>query len=253
MPSLDSSLPPLPFQIPTPADYSGLSSSSSSSSSSFNASLIIIAAILAAVCLASATFHLLLRFLSRASSSSPQLIHHNPSTPSTRSSSSDGHRLARVEALPILHFDAVRTSSPPDCAVCLSRFRPGDQLRLLPACRHAFHSPCIDAWLLSPAASCPLCRSPVHLPPPPPPPPPPLPPALPVTATAEEPSPAGGGERGWLKEYVDRLASSASSSFSSLRFSDRWNRPASWDLENPDDGNTATSAQRTTPCGSAVN
>ncbi|CAL9131108.1 unnamed protein product, partial [Musa acuminata var. zebrina] len=151
--------------------YSGLSSSSSSSSSSsFNPSLIIIAAILAAVCLASATIHLLLRFLSRASSSSPQLIHHNPSTPSTRSSSSDGHRLARVEALPILHFDAVRTSSPPDCAVCLSRFRPGDQLRLLPACRHAFHSPCIDAWLLSPAASCPLCRSPVQLPPPPPPP-----------------------------------------------------------------------------------
>ncbi|CAL9125682.1 unnamed protein product [Musa textilis] len=246
MPSLYSPSP-LPFQIPTPADDSGLSSSSSSSS--FNPSLIIIAAILAAVCLASATIHLLLRFLSRASSSSPQLIHHNPSTPSTRSSSSDGHRLARVEALPILHFEAVPTSSPPDCAVCLSRFRPGDQLRLLPACRHAFHSPCIDAWLLSPAASCPLCRSPVHLPPPPPPPPP----ALPATAPAEEPSPAGGGGRGWLKEYVDLLASSASSSFSSLRFSDRRNRPASWDLEDPDDGVAATSAQRTTPCGSAVN
>ncbi|KAJ8509890.1 hypothetical protein OPV22_000324 [Ensete ventricosum] len=239
MPSLDSP-PPLPFQIPTPTDYSGISSSSSSSS--FNPSLIIIAAIFAAVCVACATIHLLRRFLSRASSSSPQLIHHNPSTPPTMSSSSDGDRMARVEALPILHFDAVPTSSPPDCAVCLSRFRPGDQLRLLPACRHAFHSPCIDAWLLSPAASCPLCRSPVHLPPPPPPPPPPLP----VTTPAEDPSPAGEGGRVWLKEYIDRLASS------SLRFSDRWNRPSSWDLEDPDVG-AATSTQRPTPCGSAVN
>lgn len=48
------------------------------------------------------------------------------------------------------------------------------------------------------------------------------------------------GTGGWLKDYVDRLASSASSSFSSLRFSGRWSHRYdgdgsigrnSWDLE----------------------
>lgn len=32
---------------------------------------------------------------------------------------------------------------------------------------------------------------------------------------------AGGSHRSWLRDYIDRLASSASSSFSSLRFSQR--------------------------------
>ncbi|GJN29437.1 hypothetical protein PR202_gb17663 [Eleusine coracana subsp. coracana] len=32
-----------------------------------------------------------------------------------------------------------------------------DKLRLLPTCGHAFHVPCIDAWLLS-HSTCPLCR-----------------------------------------------------------------------------------------------
>lgn len=45
-----------------------------------------------------------------------------------------------------------------DCAVCLCEFQEGESLRLLPKCNHAFHLPCIDAWLRS-HSNCPLCRS----------------------------------------------------------------------------------------------
>ncbi|CAL5368498.1 unnamed protein product [Camellia sinensis] len=47
-----------------------------------------------------------------------------------------------------------------DCSVCLSEFQEDETLRLLPKCSHAFHIPCIDAWLRS-HQNCPLCRAPI--------------------------------------------------------------------------------------------
>ncbi|KAL9251113.1 RING-H2 finger protein ATL54-like protein, partial [Drosera capensis] len=47
-----------------------------------------------------------------------------------------------------------------DCAVCLSEFEEGENLRVLPKCNHAFHVPCIDTWLRS-HTNCPMCRAPV--------------------------------------------------------------------------------------------
>ncbi|PKA61894.1 RING-H2 finger protein ATL80 [Apostasia shenzhenica] len=45
-----------------------------------------------------------------------------------------------------------------ECAVCLSPFADGDEVRQLPQCRHSFHAACIDKWLRS-HSSCPVCRS----------------------------------------------------------------------------------------------
>ncbi|KAG0537210.1 hypothetical protein BDA96_03G128800 [Sorghum bicolor] len=45
----------------------------------------------------------------------------------------------------------------PDCAFCLSAVRDGEEVREL-RCRHVFHRACIDAWLVRPRATCPLCR-----------------------------------------------------------------------------------------------
>ncbi|EEC77371.1 hypothetical protein OsI_16099 [Oryza sativa Indica Group] len=66
-----------------------------------------------------------------------------------------------------------------ECAVCLTSFDDGDDLRLLPHCSHAFHPECIDPWLES-RVTCPLCRANLEKPPPPPP--------LPAAAAAS-PSP----------------------------------------------------------------
>jgi E3 ubiquitin-protein ligase RHA2 len=45
----------------------------------------------------------------------------------------------------------------PECAFCLSAVRDGAEVREL-RCRHAFHRACLDAWLVRPRATCPLCR-----------------------------------------------------------------------------------------------
>ncbi|KAL4379776.1 hypothetical protein GQ457_02G009100 [Hibiscus cannabinus] len=47
-----------------------------------------------------------------------------------------------------------------ECSVCLNEFQEDESLRLLPKCTHAFHLPCIDAWLRS-HQNCPLCRAPI--------------------------------------------------------------------------------------------
>lgn len=44
------------------------------------------------------------------------------------------------------------------CSICLSEYRDGEMLRVMPECRHKFHLACLDAWLRR-SASCPVCRS----------------------------------------------------------------------------------------------
>ncbi|KAK1435785.1 hypothetical protein QVD17_01554 [Tagetes erecta] len=63
-----------------------------------------------------------------------------------------------IESLPVFEYKRVMgTKYPFDCAVCLCEFSPHDKLRLIPYCSHAFHTHCIDTWLLS-NSTCPLCR-----------------------------------------------------------------------------------------------
>ncbi|GLJ38126.1 hypothetical protein SUGI_0776190 [Cryptomeria japonica] len=44
------------------------------------------------------------------------------------------------------------------CSICLCEYGEEEMLRLMPECRHCFHSRCIDAWLRL-HASCPICRT----------------------------------------------------------------------------------------------
>ncbi|XP_078445892.1 E3 ubiquitin-protein ligase ATL4-like [Wolffia australiana] len=208
-------------------------------------SLLIITAIVVLVCLISFSIHFLLRRLSRerAAPPSPPLA---------------DDRTALIESLPLFtrKSSAGAVDLPPECAVCLSNFNPEDQLRLLPFCCHAFHASCIDAWLRS-SLSCPLCRTSVVDEPLPP-----LPPRsdgqesvrieitggsrriVPLEEDCPEVKSAGGddgGSRRWVRGYVDRVVSSASTSFSSLRFSARSSRRhegdvagggGSWDFDD---------------------
>ena len=44
------------------------------------------------------------------------------------------------------------------CSICLADYCDGELLRMLPDCRHRFHTLCVDEWLRS-HASCPICRT----------------------------------------------------------------------------------------------
>uniref|UniRef100_A0ACD6AD17 Uncharacterized protein n=1 Tax=Avena sativa TaxID=4498 RepID=A0ACD6AD17_AVESA len=71
---------------------------------------------------------------------------------------------AAIRRIPTLRYRKPPPSEAPqaqvasECAVCLSEFQDGERLRRLPACLHAFHIDCIDAWLQA-TANCPLCRA----------------------------------------------------------------------------------------------
>ncbi|XP_039130905.1 E3 ubiquitin-protein ligase ATL4-like [Dioscorea cayenensis subsp. rotundata] len=213
------------------------------SAGSYNPSLLIIAAILIFVIAASASIHLLLRLFSRFHSPfSPPIPNSNPN-PNPQSSfgstsTTDHDTKALIASLPI---STARPTSLPAIAVCLSHLRPSGSAPHPPACRHAFHLSCVGARLRS-SPSCPLCRSPITtsgLEIPTPPIPSPLPRSFSIGSEEEDiesvvarvrrdlenamkeetppPLESTGGRGGWLKDYVDRLASSASSSFSSMR------------------------------------
>ncbi|CAG8061600.1 unnamed protein product [Penicillium nalgiovense] len=49
------------------------------------------------------------------------------------------------------------------CAICLDIIEDDDDIRGL-ACGHAFHASCVDPWLTSRRACCPLCKADYHVP-----------------------------------------------------------------------------------------
>ncbi|OMP00489.1 Zinc finger, RING-type [Corchorus olitorius] len=51
-----------------------------------------------------------------------------------------------------------RKSDEIECAICLEVFKEEDYCRVLPNCKHFFHQPCIDQWLLL-HPRCPLCNA----------------------------------------------------------------------------------------------
>ncbi|XWS35560.1 hypothetical protein CRYUN_Cryun20dG0007600 [Craigia yunnanensis] len=144
------------------------SNSSSSSIENVKPSLIIIILILSITVLVSVTLYLLLRHLNRRC-----LRHLSRSSTSTITAAAShsvcpepSPTASLLDSLPLFTFSSITRHSNSDstvsgdCAVCLSKFEPQDQLRFLPVCCHAFHAHCIDTWLTS-NQTCPLCRSPL--------------------------------------------------------------------------------------------
>ncbi|CAK9329791.1 unnamed protein product [Citrullus colocynthis] len=127
-------------------------------------SVLLIIIILAIVFFVSGLLHLLVRFLwtpplHRDPESSDNVTAFQGQLQQLFHLHDSGVDQSFIDTLPVFHYKAIIGSkSPFDCAVCLCEYEPEDKLRLLPKCSHAFHTECIDTWLLS-HSTCPLCRS----------------------------------------------------------------------------------------------
>ncbi|KAI9648700.1 hypothetical protein NHQ30_003340 [Ciborinia camelliae] len=93
-------------------------------------------------------------------------LHHLEEVP-TRASTIDHKNGATVEEVEDDEDDdQIHTAVPPEllnnpgdsCAICIDTLEEDDDVRGL-TCGHAFHAGCLDPWLTSRRACCPLCKA----------------------------------------------------------------------------------------------
>ncbi|XP_059623357.1 RING-H2 finger protein ATL8-like [Cornus florida] len=78
--------------------------------------------------------------------------------PASRASANRGLKKKILQSLPRFTYDSASNGKfAAECAICLTEYADGDQIRVLPQCGHGFHVGCIDTWLGS-HSSCPSCR-----------------------------------------------------------------------------------------------
>ncbi|XP_022856274.1 E3 ubiquitin-protein ligase ATL4-like [Olea europaea var. sylvestris] len=162
---IGSAMPTDTTTMPQQPPYIDDSSATSPPSESSNfSSITIVIVVIASAIIVSSFIYLFIRFLSKRfhhHTFSDVHLQRNTGTASNNANSNQYHAASNnlLDPLPLFDFRSVTGNlTGGDCAVCLSKFEPHDQLRLLPLCCHAFHAVCIDTWLVT-NQTCPLCRS----------------------------------------------------------------------------------------------
>ncbi|KAJ3681713.1 hypothetical protein LUZ60_014286 [Juncus effusus] len=81
-------------------------------------------------------------------------------SPSSSNKRKNGVNPSDLNSFPVMQYTEVLRNrfGVADCAVCLSEFEGGENVRVVTVCSHVFHAECIDFWLES-HFTCPICRA----------------------------------------------------------------------------------------------
>lgn len=91
--------------------------------------------------------------LTALTSTATNATHYDPKHPTDDSDDEDLH---------VLPPDLLENPGD-NCAICIDVLEPTDDVRGL-TCGHAFHASCLDPWLTSRRACCPLCKADYYIP-----------------------------------------------------------------------------------------
>ncbi|GAM24234.1 hypothetical protein SAMD00019534_074090, partial [Acytostelium subglobosum LB1] len=61
-----------------------------------------------------------------------------------------------VRSFPVERLTDAHQQRCPTCMVCLVDFEKGEQVTVIPKCKHVFHTPCITNWLTKSSTKCPI-------------------------------------------------------------------------------------------------
>ncbi|MCD9643221.1 hypothetical protein HAX54_030481 [Datura stramonium] len=84
----------------------------------------------------------------------------NNNVPSSTKLGNKGIKKKALKTFPVITYTSDQLKHPgldTECVICLTEFRVGEKIKILPKCNHGFHVKCIDKWLNS-HSSCPTCR-----------------------------------------------------------------------------------------------
>ncbi|XP_055817844.1 RING-H2 finger protein ATL78-like [Solanum dulcamara] len=127
----------------------------------FDANVIMVLAVLICALICSFVLNFIIKCACRclilADSS---LVNHTNNNPSSTKLANRGIKKKALKTFPIITFstELKHPGLDSECVICLSEFRTGEKIKILPKCNHGFHVNCIDKWLNS-HSSCPTCRN----------------------------------------------------------------------------------------------
>ncbi|XP_021713930.1 RING-H2 finger protein ATL78-like [Chenopodium quinoa] len=151
---------PSTTEAPTPT-YQVLDPSSSHGNPGFDSNIVMILAVLVCALICSFCINTVIRFVIKCSfmiTGEPSyylnIISHDQ-----KKKSCNGLDKRALKTFPVVKYstEVQIQGLGTECVICLSEFKGGEKVRILPKCHHGFHVKCIDKWLGS-NSSCPTCR-----------------------------------------------------------------------------------------------
>ncbi|XP_021713931.1 RING-H2 finger protein ATL78-like [Chenopodium quinoa] len=147
---------PPTIEAPTPT-YQVLDPNSSHANPGFDANIVMILAVLICALICSFCINAIIRFVIKYSSmiigESNYHLNHD------QKKKCNGLDKRALKTFPVVKYstEVEIQGLGTECVICLSEFKGGEKVRILPKCHHGFHVKCIDKWLGS-NSSCPTCR-----------------------------------------------------------------------------------------------